>query len=93
MSRIAVGLIFCLVFTLVSCTETETINETPTSVTIDSSGDWNDFVERYNSGEYTVSDRNDNADSGTVGITVEFAPELELVADCSLGNARNTVSR
>ena len=85
MSRIVVGLIFCLVFSLVSCTETETINETPTSVTIDSSDDWNDFVERYNSGEYTISDRNDNADSGTADITVEFAPELELVADCSLG--------
>ncbi|HIX92728.1 MAG TPA: hypothetical protein H9681_07610 [Firmicutes bacterium] len=83
MSRIVVGLIFCLVFSLVSCTET--LNETPTTITIDSSDDWNDFVERYNSGEYTVSDRNDNADSGTVGITVEFAPELELVADCSLG--------
>ena len=83
MSRIVVGLIFCLVFSLVSCTET--INETPTTLTIDSSGDWNDFVERYNSGEYTISDRNDNADSGTVGITVEFAPELELVAVCSLG--------
>lgn len=83
MSRLAVSLIFCFVFSLVSCTET--INETPTTVTIDSSDDWNDFVERYNSGEYTISDSNDNADSGTADITVEFAPELELVADRSLG--------
>lgn len=83
MSRLAVSLIFCFVFSLVSCTET--LNETPTTVTIDSSDNWNDFVERYNSGEYTISDSNNNADSGTVGITVEFAPELELVADRSLG--------
>lgn len=82
MSRLAVSLIFCLVFTLVSCTETETINETPTSVTIDSGDDWCDFVERYNSGEY-VSDIAETAD--TADITVEFAPELELVADRSLG--------
>ena len=85
MSRIVVGLIFCLVFSLVSCTETESINEAQTTVSIADSGDWNDFVERYNSGEYTVSDRNNNADSGTADITVEFAPELELVADRSLG--------
>ena len=73
MSRIAVGLIFCLVFTLVSCTETETINETPTTITIDSSDDWNDFVERYNSGGYDSD------------ITVEFAPWLELVSEHALG--------
>ncbi len=73
MSRIVVGLIFCLVFSLVSCTETETINETPTTVTIDSSDDWRDFVDSYNNGGYDSD------------ITVEFAPGLELVSEHALG--------